>query len=562
MALPSNVGYGTIVGKFLKTALDSVDIGVEPDGIPLADLTITFTPSIGKNGVLRNVTATPPVIIVADAIVAKTNVVGELYNPETGQAAVTLVATDDPDITPTNWTYKVSIEGGGLSIKPFNIAVPQGVTTDLAVAIPVPANPGTAVEEWLEAVVAVNQARADAIVAINDAVSDAILDADAAPAEALTDDIFSVRFDDGEPFFTANEELGIFDTKFVGNEVVDIEETLGEPGWQFCYYRKDSAGKIYRLFGLKDDGTFYPTGLGVDQSGPGIAHWGDSLTAGAGGGGVTTVNTIGALSGRQTFNGGIGGERSPDIAMRQGGNPLFLDFSGTIPASTTPVTVGVYRRNGTPVTTLIKQGTAGVNPVTATLPSGARVQGTLTWDGTNYKFARLTAGPSVSVNRRIPILGAGAAYRSWIQLLQPGRNNAAELAQIQEDTVSMVDSLVPARKKFLVLGILNGIASNGEPEGPGTSSYAAIVAHTDWALTKYGRRFVDIRRYLIDYGLADAKSYGLLPSDFTPTTTDLANIAADTVPQTLRNDTLHLTGVGYTLVGRYVYERLVEMGWL
>jgi lysophospholipase L1-like esterase len=99
---------------------------------------------------------------------------------------------------------------------------------------------------------------------------------------------------------------------------------------------------------------------------------------------------------------------------------------------------------------------------------------------------------------------------------------------------------------YLVLTPLN---NDTRPVGdPWTT---ALLQINDGLRDRYGGRHLDIRQYLIDYGLTDA--------GITPTATDTANIADGIVPESLRVDGIHLNTTGYALVAAKVEERLTEL---
>src|SRR5690606_4883428 len=79
MALPSNVSFGTVIGRFMRAVADGPDEGRDPDGIPIEGLTIRFIPSADR---FKNTTATPPVTIVADPIAATTDAEGCVVGPD------------------------------------------------------------------------------------------------------------------------------------------------------------------------------------------------------------------------------------------------------------------------------------------------------------------------------------------------------------------------------------------------------------------------------------------------------------------------------------------------
>lgn len=133
-ALPAQVTYVTVIGKLLKA-----------DGAPLQGQ-LMFSPEIGKRGYsgalagggrLVVTSATPPIVVVVDPVPVTLAVDGSF--------SVSLVATDNPNIAPTGWTWTVSFALGSATIPPFSFAGPAGTTVDLAVVAPIAVNTGSAV---------------------------------------------------------------------------------------------------------------------------------------------------------------------------------------------------------------------------------------------------------------------------------------------------------------------------------------------------------------------------------------------------------------------------------
>lgn len=62
-----------------------------------------------------------------------------------GTPGIELPATDDPDISPVGWTWKVELRISGLDIAPFDIFVPAGTTLDLSSVVEVDAETGTTI---------------------------------------------------------------------------------------------------------------------------------------------------------------------------------------------------------------------------------------------------------------------------------------------------------------------------------------------------------------------------------------------------------------------------------
>jgi hypothetical protein len=127
---PANVSTGRIHGTVLSWLVDSADAGVIPDVEPFATATVKFTPSVKY--VLHPSTGA---IIVPVPSPITISVAGEID--------VTLVATDDPDINPTGWTYKMEITVIGGTIPSQNISVPSGSDRLLTELVAVAESSGT-----------------------------------------------------------------------------------------------------------------------------------------------------------------------------------------------------------------------------------------------------------------------------------------------------------------------------------------------------------------------------------------------------------------------------------
>lgn len=139
MSLPSNVTYCTVTGTFVQAVADGVDSDHNPDASAVAGVSITFTPSVS---ILRDATS-PGTIIIPKAVVVSTNASGQIIDSQ-GNLGVVLVATDDPGLTPVNWTWNVSCIIGNIPIS-FDIAAPGGTSVDLANVIPIPTSPGVVI---------------------------------------------------------------------------------------------------------------------------------------------------------------------------------------------------------------------------------------------------------------------------------------------------------------------------------------------------------------------------------------------------------------------------------
>lgn len=336
------------------------------------------------------------------------------------------------------------------------------------------------------------------------------------------------------------------------------------------YMFRADTGNVQRITGpgnqsnprnpsfLADGTVFYETDGGTFYLSPGtsaaypvtpnrrLAFWGDSLTDS---GGPDYYPTRAAeVLGVPFYQGGVSGQASADIALRQGGlQPAItlagnqIPFSGPVAVSKIEPAAG-YRVSAD-----------GNYTFEGTLRG---VPGTLTHDmrADTWTFTRTASGPAVSVPAGSRFTGAdAAAHENDIQVLWAGRNNinpGVNLGHALRDTAAMVSFLKPYQKQFVVLSVTNG---TGERRSS-SANYQAIVNHNKTLKETYGARFYDLRRDFIDRGLAMA--------GITPTAEDLANISDDAPPPSLMNDGLHPTPAGYRVIGELVAAFITSKGWL
>lgn len=139
MALPTNVGYGTVTGRFIIAYADGSDPDLFPDGVP-AKGNVFFTPQVEK---LRNSSASPdPVTIIPMQVACNIDTDGYLNGPD-GEPGVRLIATNDTDNNPTGWVYQVRYQLTDQSDAPLRgiptheLSLGVGSTIDLINIAPV-----------------------------------------------------------------------------------------------------------------------------------------------------------------------------------------------------------------------------------------------------------------------------------------------------------------------------------------------------------------------------------------------------------------------------------------
>lgn len=140
---PENVNYGRVEWQAISDITDGPDSGSRPDFIAPSG-TVTFTASTVA---LRDTSALPNAVsILRDPIIGVLDSEGFLCTPDDDGApsyrGVELIATDDPDLNPTDWVYNVTYKitgknGRQIPLQSHQIYVPTDTTVDLTKVGPV-----------------------------------------------------------------------------------------------------------------------------------------------------------------------------------------------------------------------------------------------------------------------------------------------------------------------------------------------------------------------------------------------------------------------------------------
>ena len=283
--------------------------------------------------------------------------------------------------------------------------------------------------------------------------------------------------------------------------------------------------------------------------------WGDSLTRGVGVGDSYSKAfpyvLYGLLDGRKVINCGVGGENTINIASRQGGLPNIVK-PFTIPADTNKVEIELTNIYGDSAGILLQGGSA-LDPITGKYVMTAQinpcsingVEGTLTYENGKYYFSRSENGESVIVSRPTPLITyAMKSMRDNINIIWIGTNGGfTTSAELIECIEAMIDYMSPINKKYIVIGIHHLVSTV-------TETFEMIEKNM---VMRFGRRYINQRKYIIEYGLSDA--------GITPTEQDLEDIKNDTIPKSLRSDIVHFNADGYAVLGKQVYLRGKELGY-
>ncbi|MFE4229115.1 hypothetical protein ACFRJ8_14645 [Arthrobacter sp. NPDC056886] len=347
---------------------------------------------------------------------------------------------------------------------------------------------------------------------------------------------------------------------------------LNATGWAIPFADKDG----YVAGGIKNDGTaefaklnLTPANLlklanetiGYPRSSrTKIAAIGDSLTDGYFGGvGNQDADSYPSRlremvpAGVQVFNLGNSGYTTDEEAVRIGAIPLPLTVTGgSIPASgpvdvTTTAVIG-WRATGT------------VRTIPGTL---AGIPGTLTRNASDtvFSFTRTTDGSAVTVPAGTVYVPDFAGHAGDTAIILLGRNNVSYSIKGADATIGehvakgidrIVNWLTPQIKQVLVVS-----ATTTTSETSGTGGYTNIADINARLAAAYPSRFLNLRSYLVNQAIYDL--------GITPTSADLATMAADTLPASIMDggtDNTHWSKATATLVAAQINNYLTTRGWV
>ena len=207
----------------------------------------------------------------------------------------------------------------------------------------------------------------------------------------------------------------------------------------------------------------------------------------------------------------------------------------TIPADTTPVAITKNGLLANDVGGIISIRN-GVNPVTI-----GGIEGDLSYENGTYKFARLKVGEEVQITRPVQILpSASKTDKNAILIICVGTNDADKTeANYPPKLIQRIRRMIEYLdcKKFIVLGLTVEGKENVNP-----------------ALEEeFGANFLDIHKYLINYGLSD--------NGLTATNEDLEDIANGLIPRQIRSDSVHYNNNGYYSKAMGIYLKGKDLGY-
>lgn len=266
---------------------------------------------------------------------------------------------------------------------------------------------------------------------------------------------------------------------------------------------------------------------------PIINCWGDSLTVGVGGDGVTYPDELSNLSNMTVNNYAVKGASTNLLASIQGGVSLYTD-NLTIPADKIAVEINLYDKSGIQ---FILDKNENINPCKI-----GDVEGNITYDKNTNKmyFSRLTKGKEVEVESETQLFTKAMLNKDKksdeILVLFTGNEDNEDIGRIIETQKKMID--YAGTDKYIVISITNG-----------QSFYSNQLLAEE-----YGDHFLNIKKYLLEHGLEDAK--------IEATKQDKLDIGSAMIPSSLKSDETNLNSAGYKIIAQQVLQKIIDLGYL
>jgi len=283
----------------------------------------------------------------------------------------------------------------------------------------------------------------------------------------------------------------------------------------------------------------------IDDKDTRILCYGDSLTVGTGGDGVTLCNTLEKLCGHEVLNYGVYAESLSCIAARQGANPQYLCYDIVVPADTTPVKAQVEGKYGYEM--LLVFGDAGVNDVLL-----GDIPGTYSIDDEgNRFFTRLEAGDETPLPQGTQLITHAMLDKrdDDIMVLWGGSNDQPQTIEEIPAMLEKIDEMIEyhGNDKYIIVSL--------------TSRHERIpvVDEVNKSYSeKYGEHYLDLRSYYVNDSLKDM--------GITPTDEDKVAMEIGDVPISLRynneEDPNHGNADFYRIAGEQIYAKLKDIGYI
>lgn len=274
-----------------------------------------------------------------------------------------------------------------------------------------------------------------------------------------------------------------------------------------------------------------------------IVHcFGDSQTGGSHGNEIKSYPYfLSELLGEEytVNNEGNGGENMNAIAFRMGTLPVWVE-PFTLPKGISPIDITYKIANGKSKSNLFTSWN-GSNPVT--------LNGIKCYIYSTSKIQRVTASTGETVfDRPVRALPPNPiSTLSGVFIIQAGANGGFNTLDEYIDMLkSMVSAIPTVSKKYIIICPWHSYFTDSF-DG---ITYDELIGRL---YDNFGEHLLDIRTYLVNYGLAD--------NNLTATETDTTEIANNKVPASLRVDNVHMNNYGYSSQAKKVYQFGRDLGY-
>lgn len=315
---------------------------------------------------------------------------------------------------------------------------------------------------------------------------------------------------------------------------------------------------------------------GVERS---ITCWGDSMMFGTGAGyavytdddgeekdisGWTAPSTIETLTGIKTYNLGVEGETSYDIALRAGGIKMHVRDKFTVGYfDSVDVTIIDEYGNEVFMADFSAYGFMEYEEpdlvyidnelfkITGTEEEGLHIQ--------RYSEDPIEDDVFIVIKENEPVYTKAFYERKDdILILEIGSNGGWNDYQ---ELIKQYDAIIENSgcKYYIIVGDTDdpGTSMADTSQGERNADGSRIgTGDTSWEATlreAYGEHFINMRAYLIKYGLKDV---GMIP-----TKQDKKMARNGLIPERLRSDWTHFNSFGYYSKGLAIYKKGVELGY-
>lgn len=272
----------------------------------------------------------------------------------------------------------------------------------------------------------------------------------------------------------------------------------------------------------------------------GVVCWGDSLTVGLAGGYPKVLADCLKEAGVNipVANEGVTSEGTGKIMARAGVTPYKVAEAIRIPEKVEPVFLKIEDGKEKLITSFPK----GKFQYTDVTIQG--IEGKLTRNSqkSGWNFTRNYKGESsyIAANTKIRFNYIDR-YKNYIPIIFMGTNGGfSSIEDLIQQQQAILDTFTD-NDRFLIIGL--------------THQTVVDEDKLDAELQKHwGKNFINLREYLSGQGVYDA--------GFKPKSSDLAQMKKGTVPDIVRTDSVHYKLEGYQVLGKLVFQRMKELGYV